>query len=871
MRPGFFSLLLLFLFSGCVGSRTVSFVQTEPVVARAQSRDFSNPVRKFNSPNLPAGSRPFQFGHSPIGLQPSPYRLGQNVQPGPSLKLPPPSDAKQPAEIPFHNSIQNSIPAVQQRLLSLREAIQLALQQSDVVRTLSGGVQIESTTSFDPAIAETRISAAESVFDPRLEAEYSGSQINEPPDSFFGPGISTETRRDIGDFSAALRKRWSMGTETQIAYAPSLGYLYFPDANFSPDEFNPSYSSDIVFELRQPLLRGAGKSVNLTPIHIAQTQANRSSWEVKEVTLAEIRSVEQSYWSLQSAHLTWKSINEVVSLAEESVRIEELRFSAERTTYADVARSKVNLEQLVQQRIQALESIRRREYELRQLIGLPPSDGTIVIPNDRPAQFAPQVDMGKVYSTALEKRPDLIRRRLNLEIRELELASTDQLPFPQSPTTDKLRPRNIAPGAYKLKPMTNQTVNQNPTSIDVVIFGGGAAGLWLLDDLIRQNYSVLLLESGGLGGGQTVASQGIIHGGLKYTLTGMLTGSATSIREMPLIWRDCLAGQAAPNLSNTPVRSDCCYLWRTDSLSSRLGMIGAKVGLRVAPETVDETDRPTLLENCPGTVAKMDEQVISPAGFLKSIASQHTGRILKIEPTNGLKFDMAESTVSIQNPKTGELLKLAPQQIIFTAGAGNAKLREQAGLDADIMQRRPLHMVLIKGPLPQFNGHCVDGKKTRVTITSDKTSTGETVWQLGGEIAEQGVTQEPEILIRHAASELQAVIPGLDLEYCQFSTYRVDRAEKVMPHGKRPETSQLLEDSDKKILTAWPTKLALVPQLVEIIRAKISAAIKNSQPFDYEQLSNWPHPEVAQPPWETATNWVSISDLPIPTETKRAA
>ncbi|HEY3967359.1 MAG TPA: FAD-dependent oxidoreductase, partial [Planctomycetaceae bacterium] len=53
--------------------------------------------------------------------------------------------------------------------------------------------------------------------------------------------------------------------------------------------------------------------------------------------------------------------------------------------------------------------------------------------------------------------------------------------------------------------------------LDVLIFGGGAAGLWLLDQLARRGDCVLLLEAGRLGLGQTVGSQGIIHGGLKYT------------------------------------------------------------------------------------------------------------------------------------------------------------------------------------------------------------------------------------------------------------------------------------------------------------------------------------------------------------------
>ena len=54
--------------------------------------------------------------------------------------------------------------------------------------------------------------------------------------------------------------------------------------------------------------------------------------------------------------------------------------------------------------------------------------------------------------------------------------------------------------------------------LDVLVFGGGAAGLWCLDRLRRAGYHAILLESKAIGSGQTIQSQGIIHGGGKYAL-----------------------------------------------------------------------------------------------------------------------------------------------------------------------------------------------------------------------------------------------------------------------------------------------------------------------------------------------------------------
>ncbi len=387
--------------------------------------------------------------------------------------------------------------------------------------------------------------------------------------------------------------------------------------------------------------------------------------------------------------------------------------------------------------------------------------------------------------------------------------------------------------------------------LDSVIFGGGAAGLWLLDRLSRDGHHVVLLEAGALGAGQTVSSQGIIHGGLKYTLSGLLTRSAISIREMPALWRDALLGRTTPNLTRTRLRSDCCYLWQTDSLSSRVGMLGARIGLQVRSEAIEAEERPAALAQVFGTVAKLPEQVICPASFLADLADQYRDRILKIDVETGLKFRLGSpgevESLLLTSPADGQTLELRPSQVIFTAGAGNAKLRKMVGLSADVMQRRPLHMVLARGNLPEVHGHCVDGARTRVTITSDIDYDGRTVYQIGGQIAEEGPGLEPLQLAERARAELSQVLPSLDLSQVEWSTYRVDRAEGATANGSRPDSIQVLCAGN--VTTGWPTKLVLSPILAQEIASRASSPYITS-PFDASPLAHWPRPEVAALPWE---------------------
>jgi len=445
--------------------------------------------------------------------------------------------------------------------------------------------------------------------------------------------------------------------------------------------------------------------------------------------------------------------------------------------------------------------------------------------------------------------------------------------------------------------------------LDVLIFGGGAAGLWLLDELVSRGYSVVLLERDALGAGQTVASQGIIHGGIKYTLSGALTGSARAIREMPERWRECMAGRGLPRLGNTRVLSECCYLWRTESLKSKMGMVGARVGLRSGVTHVEREQRPAPLRDVVGPIFRVEEQVIDVMSFLADLSAPHRTRLLRIGDGVEVDFtlsrpgrvsqvalrhhdtnvEVAHSPVRKQPRPTGKSvpqgldqappqpcshqvpgsrskveggrcprspapLAFSPRHVVFAAGAGNHELRQRVQFATDAMQRRPLHMILARGDLPRLYGHCVDGARTRVTVTTAVDAKDRSVWHIGGKIAEDGVDMSAAELIARAKGELRAVLPGVNLDGIEWATYRIDRAEGRTAAGSRPEGPTVLYEDN--VITAWPTKLALVPDLARRIAGRLAPPSFGDGPALHEQaLAGWARPEIANPPWEAVDQW----------------
>jgi len=418
------------------------------------------------------------------------------------------------------------------------------------------------------------------------------------------------------------------------------------------------------------------------------------------------------------------------------------------------------------------------------------------------------------------------------------------------------------PAAYLPQQFMATDPPPNPTPLDTLILGGEVAGLWLLDTLRRAGHRVVLGDTAPLGTGQTVCAQGIIHGGLKYSLKGMITDSARVIASMPPHWADCLAGAQQPDLSAVRVRDGFCYLWRTDAIKSRIGLFGASKVLRARPEAIDKKDWPPALHQCPGEVYRVNEQVIDPCSLLSVLLERNSDHVVALdadEPIAVASHNADGARLTLRS-STGQSQAVDARRVVLTAGAGNASLRDLFGLQSPQMQRRPLHMPMVKmiktvgGDLPRLSGHCADGARTRITVTWDTASDGQTVWQVGGQVAEDGVDQPPDELLPKARAEVAACIPGLDLSNTVWAAYRVDRAEPANVKGIRPDDA--FAQQDGCVVTAWPTKLALAPRLAETVAAQLAKPTEHAPALN--EFKDWPRPGIALPPWETVSDWSTL-------------
>lgn len=405
--------------------------------------------------------------------------------------------------------------------------------------------------------------------------------------------------------------------------------------------------------------------------------------------------------------------------------------------------------------------------------------------------------------------------------------------------------------------------------VDIAVIGGGIAGLWTLARLRKAGYQAILLEAESLGCVQSGASQGIIHGGTKYALTGKLTHSAQSIQQMPQRWKACLDGVGEVDLTQAKILSAHQYLWSNKSLAAKLtGFFASKVmSSRMQHLSADDYVPPFNQSGFNGELYQLDESVLDIQSVIETIRTQFSDVIFQacIENITDIS-DSDDSTVNKHYQiQSSDNTHIIAQSIILTAGAGNEKLLASLNFrQAKIakMQRRPLLMPMLKANksvLPKMYAHCLGASALpKMTITAHSLLQSQIVWYLGGEIAEQGVGRSIEEQTQRAKSELQSLMPWMDFSQCQWSALAIDRAEPKMPDASRPVEPAVF--AEQGVIIAWPVKLAMAPVMAdkvlhEIERLKIN---KNAQAVLMQNKNSLPmtQAKTSQLPWEKVGHWL---------------
>ena len=337
-----------------------------------------------------------------------------------------------PAEQPSTVRRPDEQPLVRQ--LSLDAAIQMSLARSQVVRVLTG---IAATTSgrtiFDVAVANTAIDEEQAKFDPKLTIENEWLQGDQPsynPAAL--PPVIEGFQTDSYRFRTGLSKLVATGGvgALDVTTNPTgFGGTAFRNDPLLPQPVRTATPS-LQLSFTQPLLAGAGISPNLASIVLARIETERSYFQLKDSMQELVRGTIEAYWQLVFARTDLWARQQQVEQAQVAVRFTEARVRAQISNAAELAQAKLTLANFRATLIGAQANVLQREAALRNLLGLPPSDGVVLVPVTPPARDPFEPDWLRLIEMAERQRPDLVELKLILEADEqaLLLAQNQALP-----------------------------------------------------------------------------------------------------------------------------------------------------------------------------------------------------------------------------------------------------------------------------------------------------------------------------------------------------------------------------------------------------------------------------------------------------------
>jgi hypothetical protein len=334
-----------------------------------------------------------------------------------------------------------------------------------------------------------------------------------------------------------------------------------------------------------------------------------------------------------------------------------------------------------------------------------------------------------------------------------------------------------------------------------------------------------------------------------------MTPAAQAIANMPQTWLDCLEGRGDIDLTHVPILSKNQCLWSTGSLTSKISGFFAGLALKSQVQELKKEQFPEVFQHpqFKGQVYSLDEMVIDANALVRELVKPNQDVIFKVNAMEDdhLNFDEQGrlDSITIQVSPLPALTVRA-QKYIFTAGAGNESLLDPLRKKGIAMQRRPLHMVVVKTDFsyPLF-AHCLGlSSVPRITVTTHKAHDGKTIWYLGGQIAEEGVKRNQAEQIQATRKELASLMPWLDFSKAEFASFMIDRAEALQSDGKRPDSFYFKEIAN--VIAAWPTKLAFAPELANSIIKHFKKSAVQPASSDLRLLRAWPIPAFAKPIWD---------------------
>ena len=301
-------------------------------------------------------------------------------------------------------------PSLQAETIDLRQAELLALE-----RNLDLQAQV-----FETRASAAAVSREYGIYDPRLTAEAAIGESRERLNlEFFSAKSEAAYRR----FDLSLEQTLPTGAEFQLQFPNRRDDDLVPP---EPD-IDPSYESELRFTLVQPLLRDFGRTLTERGILFAVKDREISVQDLREEAFVLLTRVRDAYFDVLRFRDILDYRETSVELARRVMEENRARVDVGVLPPVDILEAEVGLKLRERELLDA-----SREYQdaIDNLAVLLNATGTIQVAEEPLGQPEIVVDEERGFASALEKRPDVLRRMKEIERVDLErkIARNQTLP-----------------------------------------------------------------------------------------------------------------------------------------------------------------------------------------------------------------------------------------------------------------------------------------------------------------------------------------------------------------------------------------------------------------------------------------------------------
>ncbi len=272
-------------------------------------------------------------------------------------------------------------------------------------------VQIQKLAVLE---GENAVQSAMSPFDPNLTLNFNTNRSTNPSQDVLQGGDVVSTLRQNGGFT--YRQTLDTGTNYQVSFT---GVKNSSSSTFRT--FNPSIQDTLQFNLTQPLLRNRGRRIQRIPILIANSRFDMTRAQVLQRVIGIVAQAESLYWQVVSNRENLNVQENNLELRRKFLERSQRELELGAISPLDIYQPEQNFATAQVGVTRARFRLQQAEDRVRRQIGadLHPDIRNlplVLTESAEPPAYVPAFEPEETIAKALQMRPEIQQRRLDLKI-----------------------------------------------------------------------------------------------------------------------------------------------------------------------------------------------------------------------------------------------------------------------------------------------------------------------------------------------------------------------------------------------------------------------------------------------------------------------